>query len=779
MKKLFIIFALLSAQLLAQYTTPNTGVNWNLDDLVTNSGGTVAGMFPNYIINNKVTISALDRVYVIPGSSVVFSGSASGFEIYGKFVAVGNPADSIVFTAAVEDSLGGSFNGFYFRESSVDTACIISYARIEFAYYGLRCLGASPTLSYSYLWKCRRGANLSSDSHPVISHNRIERSYEYGITMTTGCSPLIEYNEIINNNSQNTSPKNQISIGTQGNNSPIIKHNKIRGGMFNKTGGISIATLISGSSSSAEIAYNEVSNNSFGIAMQGTYPVSSYIHDNLIYDNNINPDVMTSGSGINAYGTAVLTPVICRNTIYGNWWGVTIQIGIAGQPGPQVNLGNIENSDTTDDGRNTIFNNVQGTAVYDLYNNTLETVYAQNNDWKVYDSTLIEDHIFHFVDDPTLGLVKFIPFYTATFSFTVDVTNGWNMVSIPGILPGPNPNAWWAFRDPGANIFKYNGGYQSVTNLFPTEGYWMKHIGARTYEYSDIQIVPHDPIYINSGWNLIGLYEIPTDTADLETLPQGIIVFPVYRYFGGYQIADTLKPGYAYWVKSSAYGQIVFNEGINKSRSSVISEFISDSWGKIIITDASCKSYTLYSVKGEIDINRYELPPKPPEGLFDIRYSSGRIAEDINSSVKTIDMSGVTYPLTVRVEGMDIRLMDESGKNVNVNLKSGEDVVIDNSNINKLMVSGELVPAQYSLEQNYPNPFNPSTTIKYSLARDEFVKLVVYNTLGEEVTTLVNKEQKAGRYEVIFSASDLATGVYVYRIETPNYTASKKLILMK
>ena len=61
-------------------------------------------------------------------------------------------------------------------------------------------------------------------------------------------------------------------------------------------------------------------------------------------------------------------------------------------------------------------------------------------------------------------------------------------------------------------------------------------------------------------------------------------------------------------------------------------------------------------------LSAYELPPAPPAGMFDIRYGSGRIAEDINSSVKTIDMSGVTYPLTVRVEGMDIRLMDETGK---------------------------------------------------------------------------------------------------------------------
>jgi hypothetical protein len=89
------------------------------------------------------------------------------------------------------------------------------------------------------------------------------------------------------------------------------------------------------------------------------------------------------------------------------------------------------------------------------------------------------------------------------------------------------------------------------------------------------------------------------------------------------------------------------------------------------------------------------------------------------------------------------------------------------------------IPLEYSLDQNYPNPFNPSTTIKYSIAEDGIVKIAIYNMLGEEVATLVNTQQKAGRYEVNFNASGLSSGVYVYRIEAANYTASKKLMLMK
>jgi hypothetical protein len=427
-KKLFLLFVIVSSQLFAQYTTPNTGVNWSLDDLVTNSGGIVTGAFPNYAISNKVIISASDRVYINPGTTVSFSGSTSGFDVNGKFYAVGTLTDSIIFTSLNQDSTGAAYNGFYFLDSSVDSACIISYARIEYAYYGLRCLGASPILSNSYLWKCRRGANLSSNSNPIISHNKIERSYEYGITMTLDCSPLIEWNELVNNNSQNTSAKNQISIGTQGDNSPTILNNIIHGGMFNKTGGISVSTLLSGSSSSSVIAYNEIYNNSFGIAMTGSNPITCYIHNNLIYNNNINPDVMVSGSGINTYGTSVVAPIISRNTIYGNWWGVTIQIGITGQPGANPNLGNLENVDTTDNGLNNIYGNIQGANVYDLYNNTHDVIYAQNNDWGVYDSTEIEAHIFHVVDDSTLGLVKFIPFATSIpvelTSFTASVIDG-------------------------------------------------------------------------------------------------------------------------------------------------------------------------------------------------------------------------------------------------------------------------------------------------------------------------------------------------------------------
>ncbi len=89
------------------------------------------------------------------------------------------------------------------------------------------------------------------------------------------------------------------------------------------------------------------------------------------------------------------------------------------------------------------------------------------------------------------------------------------------------------------------------------------------------------------------------------------------------------------------------------------------------------------------------------------------------------------------------------------------------------------IPMRFSLEQNYPNPFNPSTIIKYSIPKNQLVVLKVYNILGQEVASLVNREQKAGNYEVTFDASKLASGVYIYNLTSRNITLTKKMMLLK
>ena len=377
-----------------------------------------------------------------------------------------------------------------------------------------------------------------------------------------------------------------------------------------------------------------------------------------------------------------------------------------------------------------------------------------------------------------------------TFQMAQEVDNGWNMMSIPGLnTPDQNVNTWWLYRDPGANVWRYVSGlgYFSTSTVIPGKGYWMKHLGDRLYNTGDewpaagIKIVRHDPINVVSGWNIFGGYEEIVPATGLTTTPAGLINGPVYGYSGGYFIPANLEPGHGYWVKLTGSGQIIIPDpDAMPKQGREVTEWFKDDWGRIIFTDAAGVSFSLYAVKGEVDLSQYELPPAPPGGMFDIRFGSGRIAEDINSSLKTIDMSGVTYPLTVRVEGMEMRLMDETGKTVNVNLKSGEDVVISEARIQKLMVSGELVPAEYALEQNYPNPFNPSTVIEFSLPENVGnVKLSIYNMLGEKVAELVNTALTAGKYQYQWNAQNDATGMYIYELRTDKFVSVKKMLLLK
>lgn len=92
---------------------------------------------------------------------------------------------------------------------------------------------------------------------------------------------------------------------------------------------------------------------------------------------------------------------------------------------------------------------------------------------------------------------------------------------------------------------------------------------------------------------------------------------------------------------------------------------------------------------------------------------------------------------------------------------------------------GTEVPDKFVLEQNYPNPFNPATNIGFSVPRSSFVKLIVYNNLGQEVRTLVNEQLNAGNYYFQFSGEGLASGVYYYKLVTENTNIMKKMVLVK
>ena len=91
----------------------------------------------------------------------------------------------------------------------------------------------------------------------------------------------------------------------------------------------------------------------------------------------------------------------------------------------------------------------------------------------------------------------------------------------------------------------------------------------------------------------------------------------------------------------------------------------------------------------------------------------------------------------------------------------------------------EILPEHFSLSQNYPNPFNPETVIRFTLPVAGYTKGVVYDVLGNEVTTLLNGDMSAGNHEVRFNAIDLSSGVYFFRLESGNYSSAIKMVVGK
>ncbi len=393
------------------------------------------------------------------------------------------------------------------------------------------------------------------------------------------------------------------------------------------------------------------------------------------------------------------------------------------------------------------------------------------------------------------GVIIVLPL--TTFQLIVNIADGWNMVSVPGVNPdGQNVNNWWSGLTGTVYEFIPGSGYTGITITTPGEGYWMKNAGAQTYNTGDewpaggIQIVPHDPINEESGWNIFGGYENTVDVTLLTTTPPGQIV-SIYKFVPGtgYQVAAQIVPGYGYWVKVSSACQINIPDVSEKGNQNIAEMFKDDlpddkaDWGRITLTDAAGSSYTLYTVKGQVDLDQYELPPLPPVGIFDARYTTGNLVEDITKESKRIIISSATYPVTIRIDGMDVTVSDAiTEKIVNAFVRSGERVVISDPKINILKISGDnsaTAPISYELFQNHPNPFNPNTSIRFSIPKEVQVNLSVYNILGEKVKELKNEFMQPGFYDVEFDASTVASGVYFYRIKAGDFVQTKKMILLK
>ena len=206
--------------------------------------------------------------------------------------------------------------------------------------------------------------------------------------------------------------------------------------------------------------------------------------------------------------------------------------------------------------------------------------------------------------------------------------------------------------------------------------------------------------------------------------------------------------------------------------------------------DAALGEYALPPVPaGSMDA-RFILPTQPVTySLSDIRSafdSSGSLSILLSYASPSSPISISWMPASLPTG--EFRLKDQAGS-FDINMRSQNTVLLSNTSVTMLQIvytgillaaqEGRSVPRTYALRQNYPNPFNPSTVIRYQLPVVGHVSLRVFDLLGREVVSLVDSEQLAGEYQVVWNGAHAATGIYFCRIQCNGFVQTRKMMLIR
>ncbi len=190
------------------------------------------------------------------------------------------------------------------------------------------------------------------------------------------------------------------------------------------------------------------------------------------------------------------------------------------------------------------------------------------------------------------------------------------------------------------------------------------------------------------------------------------------------------------------------------------------------ITPVELSSFTAEESNGNVTLNWTTATEKNNKG-FEIQRSDVRNQMSGWRQIGFVEGNGTTtLPHSYSFIDKDLSLSKYSYR-----LKQFDfDGASEYSNIIEVSIQS---PEKFLLEQNFPNPFNPSTKIKYSIPQNAFVTLKIYDILGNEVASLVDENETAGRYNVTFNASKFSSGIYFYKLQAGSFNQIKKMILMK
>ncbi len=380
-------------------------------------------------------------------------------------------------------------------------------------------------------------------------------------------------------------------------------------------------------------------------------------------------------------------------------------------------------------------------------------------------------------------------------TFNVEVAENWNMLSLPAEVEDP----FYLSLFPNAiqgTMFGYDNGYFNTDTLEICTGYWLRFPASETVPVIGAEHLSCE-ISLNEGWNLIGSLSCDVPLAGIDDPGDIIIPGTLFGFDLAYFAADTLKQGYGYWIRTNAAGAISLScVPLLAKAGTKQTDNLPDlsRYQAITISDAGGGSQTLYlgvRLEDPASLMNYAMPPLPPAGSFDARFSGGYRVTEAEEAL--INIQATRYPLRVRVSGGEqgvsaqYVVQEITGDQVvgEHSARAGEEILITNPQVNALKVSKTAaLPTKFEVSQNYPNPFNPVTEIKYAIPYRDKVSIVVYNTLGQKVKTLVSKPHEPGYYTVTWdgtnnSGHQVGSGVYFYVVKAGEHRAVKKMVLLR
>ena len=321
------------------------------------------------------------------------------------------PADTAVVTRDAEDSKP---KGFWMMGETGNA----NLKNVTFEYVGVVFGGLNSSLhADNCTFTLHNGKSSSSGAlsfNASCGGNLVENCYFIENTLNAignGASNpvgIIIRDCLFSHNTTDNRNKPQINLTCAGDYDVYITGNQVIGGQFTMSGGIGVSNMMGmGHTGKVYIEDNYITENRYGITTIGS--MDAIIKNNVMIDNCYETNPNNGGSCVSIYDSSSSSNIYMEgNWMEGGLWGITVPTGA-----PNINLGKVEDPEAEDynPGNNTFVNNGNSGVLYDLFNNGTATIWAQGNTWNVAEQTEenIEEVIYHQVDDPSKGLVIFMP----------------------------------------------------------------------------------------------------------------------------------------------------------------------------------------------------------------------------------------------------------------------------------------------------------------------------------------------------------------------------------